>query len=69
MTGFFARSGSQNYPVLWNVASPLGVNPAALPPEGSVTGKFYFDVTGPAPTSVAYLDYEGELIEWGTPAG
>ena len=69
MTGFFARSGSQNYPVLWNVASPLGVNPAALPPAGSVTGKFYFDVTGPAPTSVAYLDYEGELIEWGTPAG
>jgi hypothetical protein len=47
----------------------LGVNPAPLPPAGSVTGKFYFDVTGPAPTSVAYLDSEGELIEWGTSAG
>lgn len=69
MTGFFARADSDNYPVLWNVASPLGVNPAALPPAGSVTGKFYFDVTGPAPTSVAYLDSEGELIEWQTPVG
>ena len=69
ITGFFARSGSDSYPVLWNVPSPLGVNPAPLPPAGSVTGKFYFDVTGPAPTSVAYLDSEGELVEWGTPAG
>lgn len=64
--GFFARSGSDSYPVLWNVPSPLGVNPAALPPAGSVTGKFYFDVTGPAPTGVAYLDSEGELIKWGS---
>lgn len=68
MTGFFARSGSDSYPILWNVPSPLGVNPAALPPAGSVTGKFYFDVTGAAPTSVAYLDSEGELVEWATPA-
>lgn len=69
MPGFFARSDLESYPVLWNVASPLGVSPAALPPAGSVSGKFYFDVTGPAPTSVAYLDSEGELIEWRTPAG
>ena len=68
-TGFFARTDSDTYPVLWNVAIPLGVNPAALTPAGSVTGKFYFDVTGPAPTSVAYVDSEGELIEWRTPAG
>lgn len=69
MAGFFARSGSDSYPVLWNVPSPLGVNPAPLPAAGSVTGKFYFDVTGPAPTSVAYLDSEGELVEWVTPTG
>lgn len=67
--GFFARSDSGSYPVLWNVPSDLGVSPAALPPAGSVTGKFYFDVTGPTPTSVAYLDSEGELIEWQTPSG
>lgn len=69
MVGFFARSDTDSYPVLWNVASPLAVNPAPLPQAGSVTGKFYFDVTGAAPTSVAYLDAEGELVEWRTPAG
>ena len=69
ITGFFARSDSDSYPVLWNVAGPLAVNPAALPPAGSVTGKLYFDVTGAAPTSVAFRDVEGELIEWTTPAG
>lgn len=69
MTGFFARSGSYSYPVLWNVPSVWGVNPAALPPAGSVTGKLYFDVTGPAPASVALLDSEGELVEWGAAGG
>lgn len=64
ITGFFARSESDTYPVLWNVPSPLAVNPAALPPGGSVTGKFYFDVTGVAPTRVAYLDADNELVEW-----
>jgi hypothetical protein len=34
-----------------------------------VTGKFYFDVTGAAPTSVAYRDVEDDLVEWRTPAG
>lgn len=67
--GFFARSDSDSYPVLWNVASPLAVDPSALPPAGSATGKLYFDVTGTAPTGVAFLDVEGELIEWRTPSG
>lgn len=69
MPGFFARSDAGSYPLLWNVPSALGVNPAVLPPAGSATGKFYFDVTGPAPISVAYLDSEGELIEWRVSAG
>jgi hypothetical protein len=69
IAGFFARSDSDSYPVLWNVASPLAVNPAPLPPAGSVTGKFYFDVTGAAPMSVAYRDVEDDLVEWRTPAG
>jgi hypothetical protein len=69
IAGFFAQSDSDYYPVLWNVAGPLAVNPAALPPAGSVTGKFYFDVTGAAPTSVAFRDVEGELIEWRTATG
>lgn len=67
--GFVARSDSDSYPVLWNVASPQAVDPSALPPAGSATGKFYFDVTGTAPTGVAFLDVEGELIEWRTPPG
>jgi hypothetical protein len=33
------------------------------------SGSDSYHVTGPAPTSVAYLDSEGELVEWGTPAG
>lgn len=69
MPGFFARSEAGNYPLLWEVPSAQGVNPASLPPAGSATGKFYFDVTGPAPTSVAFLDVEGDLVEWRVPAG
>ncbi len=69
MPGFFARSAAGDYPLLWEVPSAQGVNPASLPPAGSATGKFYFDVTGPAPTSVAFLDAEGELVEWRVSAG
>lgn len=66
--GFFASANGQAYPVLWTVASPAGVNPGALPPGGSATGKLYFDVTGAAPTSVAVQDAD-DLVSWQTPGG
>lgn len=67
VSGFFARGGDDAYPVLWNVPSPLGISPAALPPDGSATGKLYFDVTGAVPTSIAHPDADDELIIWQTP--
>ena len=52
--GFAARTpNGQDYPVLWNVATPLGINPSPVPAGGSTTGKLYVDVTGAAPDSVA----------------
>ena len=68
VNGFVARSGSANYPVLWGVAAPLGVSPAALPPGGTVSGKLYFDVTGPQPDSVAYTADGEDRAVW-TAAG
>lgn len=64
--GFFAGSGDAVYPVLWDAATPLGINPGALGAGGSATGKLYFDVTGPAPTSVAFRDAD-DLVVWQTP--
>lgn len=65
ISGFSARSGAANYPALWNVASPLGIPPNALPPGGSATGKIYFDVTGDAPTAVAYSLNGADAVVWG----
>ena len=39
------------YRALYNVATPQGVNPSALPPGAKSTGKIYFDVTGAIPNS------------------
>lgn len=64
--GFFAQAGTDSYPVLWSAATPLGINPGALEAGGSATGKLYFDVTGPAPTSVAFQDAD-DLVVWQTP--
>ena len=65
VSGFSARSDSDSYPVLWAVASPLGIPPTALPPGGSATGKIYFDVTGAAPTSVIYTLEGNDVAAWG----
>lgn len=65
ISGFSARSGADEYPVLWAVASPLGILPTALPPGGSASGKIYFDVTGAAPTSVAYTLEGADAAAWG----
>lgn len=64
LSGFSARADDASYPVLWNVASPTGIPPTALPPGGSATGKIYFDATGSAPTAVAYTAGNGNVIVW-----
>jgi len=67
ISGFSARSDVDSYPVLWAVASPLGILPNALPAGGSATGKIYFDVTGAAPTSVVYTLEGTDVAAWGEP--
>ena len=65
--GFAARGGADNYPVLWGVASPQGVNPSGLAPGQSSTGKLYFDVTGASPDRVAFSGDGRDLAVWVTP--
>jgi hypothetical protein len=65
--GFIARSEQDSYPVLWNVPSPAGVNPAPLNPGAAVTGKLYFDVTGTAPDNVAWAADGRDVAVWLTP--
>ena len=66
--GFSARSAAESYPVLWTVPSALGVNPAPVAAGGSSAGKLYFDVTGSAPTSVAYSSGGHDTAMWVPPA-
>jgi hypothetical protein len=62
ISGFSARSVDNTYPVLWNVASPLGIPANPLPPGGSASGKIYFDVTGAAPTAIAYSVHGADAV-------
>ncbi|MCY0869635.1 MAG: DUF1942 domain-containing protein, partial [Firmicutes bacterium] len=61
-----ARSG-QTYRVLFGVATPQGVNPAALAQGQQTTGKVYFDVTGDVPDSVVYNAGGSDLAVWVQP--
>lgn len=65
ISGFSARSADDSYPVLWGVASPLGIPPSPLTPGGTATGKIYFDVTGSSPNSVVYTVDGNEPVVWG----
>lgn len=58
-----ARSG-QTYRVLFGVATPQGVNPAALSQGQQTSGKVYFDVTGDVPDSVVYNAGGPDLAVW-----
>lgn len=64
IAGFSAHSDDDHYPALWNVPSPLGIPPNALPPGGSATGKIYFDATGEPPTAVAYTVNGEDVVVW-----
>ncbi|MGJ6127406.1 DUF1942 domain-containing protein [Mycolicibacterium sp. Y3] len=61
-----ARSG-QTYRVLFGVATPQGVNPAALAQGQQTSGKVYFDVTGDVPDSVVYNAGGTDLAVWVQP--
>src|ERR1700736_5673476 len=62
---FNARAtDGETYRALYNVATPQGVNPSALPPGAKSTGKIYFDVTGAIPNSVVYNDGSQDLLIW-----
>jgi hypothetical protein len=54
----------QTYPVLYQVATPQGVNPSALTQGQKTTGKLYFDVTGDKPNGVVYDAGGQELASW-----
>ncbi len=54
----------ETYRVLWEVATPQGVNPSTLQPGQTAAGKVYFDVTGAPPNSVVYNDGEQDLAVW-----
>ncbi|MCV7285227.1 MPT63 family protein, partial [Mycolicibacterium wolinskyi] len=58
----------ENYRVLFQVATPQGVNPATLAQGQKTTGKVYFDVTGDKPTSVVYNAGGQDLATWTAPA-
>lgn len=57
-------SDGQTYRALFGVATPQGVNPAALPQGEQTTGKVYFDVTGAEPNSIVYNAGGQDLIVW-----
>lgn len=62
---FNARTDSgENYRVLWQAFAPQGLSGATLAQGGKSTGKIYFDVTGPAPTSVVYNDAVQDRLVW-----
>jgi Domain of unknown function (DUF1942) len=63
---FNARTSSgDNYRVLWQAYAPNGLSGATLPPGGTASGNIYFDVTGAAPTTVAYNDGVQDRMVWG----
>ncbi|MCH9731557.1 MAG: MPT63 family protein [Actinomycetia bacterium] len=53
------------YRVLWEVASPQGISGATIAQGQKSTGKIYFDVTGPAPTTVTMNNGMEDLLIWG----
>ncbi|WP_081290389.1 MPT63 family protein [Mycobacterium asiaticum] len=64
VSNFNARAEGQNYRVISIPAAPQGLSPAPITQGGSENGKIYFDVTGPAPTGVAYNDGVQDVLVW-----
>jgi hypothetical protein len=57
--------GGQTYGVLYQVATPQGINPSTLAQGQKTSGKIYFDVTGDNPNTVVYRGGGGQdLASW-----
>ena len=60
---FGARAESGDfYPVIVNAPGSFGLG--NIGPDGSVTGKLYFDVVASVPNSVAYNDGMRDILAW-----
>jgi hypothetical protein len=65
VSNFNARAtDGTTYRALYDVATPQGVDPSALPQGANSTGKIYFDVIGANPNSVVYNDGAQDLLIW-----
>jgi hypothetical protein len=53
------------YRVLWQAATAQGVSGATIAQGQQSTGKIYFDITGPRPTTVALNNGIEDLLIWG----
>jgi len=53
------------YRVLWQADTPQGISGATIPQGQQSTGKIYFDVTGPPPTTVTLNNGMEDLMIWG----
>ena len=63
---FNARtSDGVTYRVLWQASGPNTISGATIPQGQQATGKIYFDVTGPPPTTVAMNNGMEDLLIWG----
>jgi len=52
------------YRVLWQANTPQGLSGATIPEGQQSTGKIYFDVTGPPPTTVTLNNGMEDLMIW-----
>jgi len=63
---FNARADNgTNYRVLWQANTPNGISGATIAQGQQASGKIYFDVTGPPPTTVALNNGIEDLLIWG----
>jgi Domain of unknown function (DUF1942) len=53
------------YRVLWQADTPQGISGATIQQGQQSTGKIYFDVTGPPPTTVTLNNGVEDLMVWG----
>ena len=62
---FIARAeNGQGYPAITGVFIPQAIQGNAVPPNGSSSGKLYFDVVGFDPNSVSYNDGVRDILAW-----
>jgi len=52
------------YRVLWEASTPQGISGATIPQGQQSSGKIYFDVTGPPPTTVTLNNGMQDLMIW-----